>query len=183
MRLGSWDQRQNPHPDHGHPFWGRHAGYPSGICEKLRQVIVHTHFRKYLHQIRLTTIEITPQQNEWFIRKWVDTFVDSFPLLTGRHIRWLQETPTEALWRKWLMHCIICIMPYIYALYANCNLHAMPMLLQYIVYLVVGSFYISLFFLLYTSERFYIFTIHSIFAAHLSWIYVAILKKIVRIYI
>lgn len=63
--LGSWDKRQNPDQDHGHPFRGWHAGYSPRVCQKLWQVIVHWHLCKYLHRV-LNVIQNKPLPHEQF---------------------------------------------------------------------------------------------------------------------
>lgn len=108
---GSWDQRQNPDPYHGHPLRGWHAGYSPGVCQKLWQVTVHTHLCKYLPHVfyvikwphsHMDDLKATSAHDFYETKVYISCWCAFlFYFFTGRHIRRLQETPPEVLrWQR-----------------------------------------------------------------------------------
>lgn len=46
--TGSRNHGQDPHPHHGVPLWGGHAGHQTGLCEDLWEITLHSHLSKLM---------------------------------------------------------------------------------------------------------------------------------------
>lgn len=46
--TGSRNHGQDPHPHHGVPFWGGHAGHQKGLFEDLWEITLHWHLSKLM---------------------------------------------------------------------------------------------------------------------------------------
>lgn len=135
MCTGSWDKRQNPDPDHGQSFWGWHAGYSSGVCQKLWKVTVHTHLCEY--DINNLMEKVMFSECTWFSETEVNHFLMWLLFkgdTSGDYKKLLLKLCGGSDWKGNNVHDItemlsslyIIYPPHLCALYTN--LHALPVL-------------------------------------------------------
>lgn len=87
--TGGRNQGQDPHPHHGVPLWGRHAGHQTGLRQDLWEITLHWH----LGQLPLRSVSRGDVGGIW---KEYDIIYVSLP---GWHLWGLQEAAAEAVRR------------------------------------------------------------------------------------
>lgn len=127
MCSGIGDQGQNPHPDHGLPFWGWHAGYPSGVYKKIWKVAFHRNLCKYFHNILCLIKKREEQAN---LEQMSEIFTDVVYRETHRETtRNSCSSSVEAVIEKKAMSAAcVSVSALTVCTIQAASLHAMPML-------------------------------------------------------